>query len=80
VASGGGKKEKVKVKVTPKKVKLQDMEVGDVTMWDATSGQKTLTLNGHTRYVTSVAFSPDGKRLASSAGAEVKVWDVTPRP
>jgi serine/threonine protein kinase len=35
-----------------------------------------LTLKGHTAGVGSVAFSPDGKRLAS-ASAEVKVWDAT---
>ena len=36
-------------------------------MWDAATGQETLTLKGHTGTVSSVAFSPDGKRLASAS-------------
>jgi dipeptidyl aminopeptidase/acylaminoacyl peptidase len=48
-----------------------------VKLWDARTGQETLTLKGHTREVTSVAFSPDGARLASgSADNTVKLWDA----
>ncbi len=38
-----------------------------VKVWDAATGQETLTLKGHTGRVISVAFSPDGKRLASAS-------------
>ena len=46
-------------------------------MWDAASGQELLTLKGHTDAVWSVAWSPDGKRLATgSLDQTTKVWDA----
>jgi WD40 repeat protein len=51
---------------------------GTVKVWDATSGQELLSLQGHTGPVLGVSWSPDGTRLASAAADKMlKVWDAT---
>jgi WD40 repeat protein len=35
-------------------------------VWDAASGQELLTLRGYSDAVTSVAWSPDGKKLVTA--------------
>lgn len=50
-----------------------------VTIWIAKTGQKLHTLRGHAHHgmVNGVAYSPDGKRLASaSSDRTVRIWEV----
>ena len=46
-------------------------------MWDAANGQELLTLKGHTDWIGTVAFSPDGQRiLTGSKNDIIKVWNA----
>ena len=44
-------------------------EAVDVLLWDAATGQKLLTLTGHMADISYLAFSPDSKRLVTTAGS-----------
>jgi WD40 repeat protein len=46
-------------------------------VWDLEAGKETLSLRGHTHWVTGLALSADGKRLYSaSSDTTIKVWDL----
>lgn len=49
----------------------------ELIAWDARSGEKLGALSGHERGVWDCDFSPDGRRLASVDGADLRIWDTT---
>ena len=59
---------------------LKIESVGQVQLWDVTSGRPIAALKGHGRAVSKVAFSRDGKLLASGGTDNtIKIWDVATR-
>ena len=54
---------------------------GEIRVWDAHTGEHLKTLIGHTGGVSSVAFSPDGKTLASGrTDGTILLWDFASPP
>ena len=78
----GQKKSKNQKPVDPddfmKNMKVE--AIGRVVLWDTTTGQQIGELKGHGKGVTQVAFSRDGRFLASSSSDNtIKIWDVASR-
>jgi WD40 repeat protein len=48
-----------------------------IILWEVASGRQVRSFSGHTDSVTDLAFSPDGKLLASASNdVTIKLWNV----
>jgi WD40 repeat protein/tRNA A-37 threonylcarbamoyl transferase component Bud32 len=67
---------------SPDAARMAAAEDTQVVIRDVESGQQRVVLRGHANKVSCLAFSPDGKRLASGSEraltrpGELKVWDA----
>ena len=53
-----------------------DTRGGQLKLWSTVTGKEIVSLSGYTNSLNSLAFSADGKRLASGGQGPVQVWDV----
>src|SRR5439155_1019494 len=49
-------------------------EGGGIYIWDVHSGAELRLLRWHSREVTGVRFSPDGRRIVSEGETETRLW------
>ena len=55
-------------------------EIYPIWLWDANTGELLFTLEGHTRWIRALVFSPDSKTLASGDGGNtIRLWDMDTR-
>lgn len=60
-------------------VPISEMQKNVIKIWDSDTGSELATLEGHSNTVDAMAFSRDGRLLASGSDFEgtIKIWDVS---
>ncbi len=71
------------VQFSPDGERIATVDTDSLTLWDAHTGDEQLICRDHDRLLETVAFSPDGRHLATVGGLiavhpdrEIKIWDA----
>ena len=75
VKSRIGKGEATDIALSPDNGQLAVATGIGVWLYDTQTGTEIALLTGHTNWVNSVAYSPNGKTLASGSEREIRLWD-----
>ena len=65
------------VSLSPDTKRLISADGNDIYVWDASSGEKLMTLSGHESEIWSISYSPDGSRIVSGGlDKTVRLWNA----
>jgi len=68
----------VRIDPTGSRAAAANVADGRIALWDPRAeNPEVRLLRGHPTRVSSIAFAPDGTRLASASKSQVRLWDLT---
>ena len=74
----GHKKQKVYTLVfSPDGTTLASSSSDGLFIWDVNTGERNLSIQGHSTEIRALAFSPDGNILATGSPYQINLWNIS---